>query len=223
MFEGFTPDAGDFLWELLFHNEKPWFEENKQRFIRSLRDPFTALSKQTYDCMAARHPEREFHLHIARIYRDARLPQPHGPYRDHLWFSLKDGAAMMYAPMFWFELSYDHCGCGMGFYSVTPAQMARYRARIDANPAEAETLVREVQALGFDIHEEQYRRPKGDRGALLNPWYNCKRPGVERRMELGGAEQKPDFPERLADAFDGLLPLYDFLREACGEADKPMR
>ena len=30
-FTGFTSETGEFLWELAFHNEKPWFEAHKEQ------------------------------------------------------------------------------------------------------------------------------------------------------------------------------------------------
>ena len=34
MFEGFTRETSDFLWELTFHNERPWFQEHKDQYMR---------------------------------------------------------------------------------------------------------------------------------------------------------------------------------------------
>ena len=32
MFQGFQTEAGDFFWELCFHNEREWFYAHKERF-----------------------------------------------------------------------------------------------------------------------------------------------------------------------------------------------
>ena len=41
MFNGFTPAAGDFLWELAFNNERVWFSEHKEQFEQTVNEPFT--------------------------------------------------------------------------------------------------------------------------------------------------------------------------------------
>ena len=45
-FTGFTSETGEFLWELAFHNEKPWFEAHKEQFLRAVKEPFDALAKE---------------------------------------------------------------------------------------------------------------------------------------------------------------------------------
>lgn len=32
MFTGFTKQTSEFLWELAFNNERPWFLEHKEQF-----------------------------------------------------------------------------------------------------------------------------------------------------------------------------------------------
>ena len=39
MFIGFSDATIDFLWELRFHNERPWFLEHKQVFLDTLDRP----------------------------------------------------------------------------------------------------------------------------------------------------------------------------------------
>ena len=93
MFQGFSPKASDWFWELIFNNERPWFVAHKEEYIRLLKEPFQALAEDTLAEMRRRYPEREFTLHISRIYRDARRLFGRGPYKDHLWFSIKEEQA----------------------------------------------------------------------------------------------------------------------------------
>ena len=44
MFTGFSDATIDFLWELRFHNERPWFLEHKQVFLDTLDRPMKALA-----------------------------------------------------------------------------------------------------------------------------------------------------------------------------------
>ena len=122
-FTGFTRDTSDYLWDLAFHNKRPWFQEHKDRFLRVLKDPFDALARETLDLMQARFPDRPFQMHVSRIYRDARRLFGRGPYKDHLWFTVWSGADKHDNPAFWFELSASGYEYGMGFFEARPEEM----------------------------------------------------------------------------------------------------
>ena len=68
-FHGFTPQTGEFFWELSFNNERPWFLAHKEQFEEVVNRPFKALSAETLRRMRERFPERCFDAHNSRIYR----------------------------------------------------------------------------------------------------------------------------------------------------------
>lgn len=72
MFTGFSDATIDFLWELRFHNERPWFLEHKQVFVDTLDRPMKALAADVTAALEQAYPQRKWYLHVARIYRDAR-------------------------------------------------------------------------------------------------------------------------------------------------------
>ena len=90
MFRGFTKQTSKFMWDLTFNNERTWFKEHKQEFELLVMKPFKELARDTHEEMQRRYPEMGLQLHISRIYRDARRLHGRGPYKDHLWFSLKN-------------------------------------------------------------------------------------------------------------------------------------
>ena len=47
MFEGFTQETSEFLWELSFNNERPWFLAHREQFERCLNRPFRALAQES--------------------------------------------------------------------------------------------------------------------------------------------------------------------------------
>lgn len=216
MFTGFTQQTSEFMWGLAFNNERPWFEAHREEFNQYLMQPFRELAYDTDEIMRARHPGMGLQLHISRIYRDARRLHGKGPYKDHLWFSIKSWDGLLCGPMFWFEIGAADYSYGMGFYSATPAQMEHYRKYIDANPARLERLARLLASQDeFRLEGEEYKRPKGDKGELLNPWYNRKRLGLECSRDFGGDLLTPELPGKLADAFDFLMPFYEYFMDVC--------
>ena len=210
MFKGFTPQTGEFIWELAFNNERPWFLEHKEQFEKVLNEPFKALAADTFAAFKRRFPEMDCRVHVSRIYRDARRLFGRGPYKDHLWFSIKRSDALLEGPMFWFEIGAAEYSYGMGFYSATPAQMAEFRRGIDANPAAFARLAERMEALpGFILTGEEYKRPKGDHGELINRWYNRKRLGMECSRNHDELLYSERLPEVLAEAYGELMPLYE--------------
>jgi uncharacterized protein (TIGR02453 family) len=214
MFNGFTKETSDFLWELAFNNERPWFLEHKAQFEQVLNQPFKELANQTAELMALRFPKRGFQLHVSRIYRDARRLFGRGPYKEHLWFSLKSDEILLEGPMFWFEVGAADFSYGMGFYSATPAQMEEFRKAVDANPARFERIVKKLMKdKRLRITGEEYARAKGHHNEVIDRWYNRKRIGIEVCQDFGGDVLSANLPEILVDCYEELLPMYDFFME----------
>lgn len=213
MFTGFTKQAGDFMWELAFNNERPWFMEHKAQFEELVNTPMKALAAETAELMRARCPERELTMHVSRIYRDARRLFGRGPYKDHLWFMIYDETVKNAGPVFWFEFGKGEYGYGMGFYDATSAQMEAFRKMVDANPARFERLAESIEGSEFTVHGEEYKRKKAERGGVIGKWYNRKRIYVSFYRDFDGTGLEADFPQRLCDAFMRLMPMYDYFTE----------
>ncbi len=212
-FHGFTPQTGEFFWELSFNNERPWFLEHKEQFENVVNRPFKALSADTLRLMREHFPERRFAVHNSRIYRDARRLFGRGPYKDNLWFVIYQEEQHNLGPAFWFEIGRTGTSAGMGFWDASPAMMEAFRRQIDANPARFERILRQI-GPGWKLWGEPYKRLKADRGELLNPWYNRKYISVGREWDHGGEAYADTLPETLTALFTRLLPLFDFCYEA---------
>ena len=214
MFQGFSEKTGAFLWDLAFHNERPWFLAHKQEFEDEVNTPFKALAADTYDLFNARFPDFEGRVHVSRIYRDARRLFGRGPYKDHLWFTIKSGRIAHEGPDFWFMLEKTGYGFGLGFWSASPGQMEAFRKAVEANPARFKRIAEGVSRKGYALGGEPYKRPKKDFGdEVLNTWYNRKWLMTEKSFDLGGAAFTPELPRIVADAFAELMPLYEYLLE----------
>ena len=222
MFQGFTEKTGQFLWGLALNNERPWFEAHKEEFLETLKRPFDELARDTYGLMTEAWPKENWQLHISRIYRDARRLFGRGPYKEHLWFSVKSWDGLLSGPMFWFEVGAADWGCGMGFYDASPAQMEAYRASILAEPARFKRIVNALdRQKRFTPDLPAYARPKGSIDPKLDPWFNARRVGMERHENFGGDLFSPELPRLLAEDYKTLLPLYRYLCRFCTPEEKP--
>ncbi|MBR0041228.1 MAG: DUF2461 domain-containing protein [Oscillospiraceae bacterium] len=215
MFTGFTKAAGEFFWELAFHNERPWFSEHKAEFERVVNEPFKALAHDLYEEMSRRFPDEDFSVHISRIYRDARRLFGRGPYKDHLWFTLTPTGGGDYGPAFWFEIGAAEYSYGLGFWAPGASTMDALRRAIAANPAAFERLVTDLALMrGFALHGEEYRRPKGDLGEIINPWYNRKYLDFGTRRDHDALLYSGELVGAMAKDFEMLMPLCRFMRAA---------
>lgn len=214
MFQGFTPEGIEFLWGIRFNNERPWFQAHKQQYIDLIQEPLRQLAVEVQQEVARRHPKRQFNLHVSRIYRDARRLHGRGPYKDHMWIVLhapaRDANGST-APAFYFEIAPEYYSIGMGYYSATPLVMAKFRDRMDRDPRPMERLARRLnRQKDYVLEGEQYRRPKGEKGALLNPWYNRKNIAIAWDRPCEGSLFACDLVNEIADGIDFLMPFFDY-------------
>ncbi len=219
MFEGFSDETIDFLWDLRFNNERPWFNAHKEQFQRVLWEPFRALAGEVYDEFTARHPKEILNLRVSRIYRDARRLFGRGPYKDHLWFSLAiDPHEWEGYPVFWFEINPERYMFGLGTYSPHPELMERFRRELDGRPRAFVTLANRLEKQDrFVLEGEAYARPKGTARPPLDKWYNRKNLDLVCAREPDAILKSPALKAELLDGFEFLYPYYKwFSRLAAG-------
>ena len=222
MFSGFTKETGEFLWELAFHNERPWFLAHKEQFERVLNEPFKALAHALYEELSLRFPDCAFSVHLSRIYRDARRLFGRGPYKDHLWFTIKPVGAGDYGPSFWFEIGASDYSYGLGLWAPTPSAMDAFRRAVAANPAAFERLVSKLSPMkGFALHGEEYRRPKGTLSPAIDPWYNRKYLDYGTHRDHDALLYSPKLVDAMAKDFEKLMPLCRFMADATRAAASP--
>ncbi len=213
MFQGFSPRAVEFLWQVRFNNERSWFEAHKQEYLDLIQKPLRDLAVQVQEEVNRRHPKAQLNLHVSRIYRDARRLHGKGPYKDHMWIVLHRPAesAGATAPAFYFEIAPEYYSIGMGYYSATPMTMAKLRARMDRDPAPMEKLARRLRRQKeYVLEGEMYRRPKGTKGELLDPWYNRKNIALSWDRPCEGSLFTPELANEIVAGVDFLMPYYEY-------------
>ena len=219
MFQGFTQGAVDFLWGIRFHNERSWFEAHKEEYRTLVEGPLRELGEQTVLAMGEEFPNLGLELKVSRIYRDARRLHGRGPYKDHMWFTLRrprEGEEA--APCFYFELAPEYYSYGMGTYDATPLTMAKLRARVDRDPKPLEKLARRLARQSeFVLEGELYKRPKGDPGPLLFPWYNRRQITLSSDHNCEGALFTPGLAGEVMAGFRFLAPYYRWMDGLAGD------
>ena len=211
MFQGFQTEAGDFFWELCFHNEREWFYAHKERFDTLIGTPMKELAAETYALLLRRFPLLEAEVHVSRIWRDARRLYGRGPLKENLWFSIEN-PDVPGGPSFYFEIEPAVFSYGMGFWCPRAEQMELFRNSIDANPAAFKRLASQVaESKDLKLGGPFYKRPKGEKGEIVNAWYNRKSIYVFHEEDFGGVLLSPEFPQILCEAYTKLMPMYEYL------------
>ena len=211
MFQGYSDETVDFLWGIRFNNERGWFMEHKEQYLRSLQRPTTELAREVYDRFTEKYPNENVNLHIARIYRDARRLRGRGPYKDYLWFSLRvEHGFDSRHPELWFDISPEGWTCGLGFWAASPSMMAAMRRRMDEKPEEMGKLIRAFAKQDtFALGGEDYKRPKIDPDHEFAPWYNKKTITISRSGQIDDMACSHELADVIVESFELLKPYYD--------------
>ncbi|MFV0401324.1 MAG: DUF2461 family protein [Oscillospiraceae bacterium] len=212
MFEGFSNRTIDFMWNLRFNNQKPWFEEHKSEFISDFQTPMKALGAEVFEGVKETCGDRDFIHKVSRIYKDARRLRGDGPYRDHLWFSIeKPSPEWTSTPVFWFELMPETWSYGLGYYQAKAETMAKMRARIDKAPKQFEKLIAPIaKQKEFVLEGPEYVRKKEAPTPKTAEWYNKKGFSLIHTQENGPELFSHELVGRLVEGYAFLMPLYDY-------------
>ena len=141
-FNGFPPDFMRFFRDLEANNNRPWFNENKERYVRSVVEPMSAfitamaprLAKisEHYIANAKPHGGSMF-----RIYRDTRFSKDKTPYKTHAAAQFRhDAGKDAHAPGFYAHFARDGLHFGGGIWRPPSAHLTKIREYIVDNPTE---------------------------------------------------------------------------------------
>lgn len=222
MFQGFSQESIDFLWGIRFNNERGWFMDHKEIYLKHFYEPMRELGDEMYDFIQSKRPDYPLIRKVTRIYRDARRLHGRGPYKDHLWFSVEQPAeSWTDKPSFWFELTPDGWSFGMGYWVSKPVTMAKLRARIDRDPDTMERLTRALNnQTEFSLNTVDYKKLRSPAPSeILEPWYRAKYFSIGHEEKLTEELFSRDIVDRLKQGFEFLLPYYDYFLTLDAEPD----
>lgn len=218
MFQGYSDATLDFMWGIRFNNDRTWFQAHKQEYLDCLLQPTTDLGREVYDRMLEKYPKLDADLHVSRIYRDARRLHGRGPYKDHLWFTIRPERDLWtQQPVFWFEVAPEGWSYGVGFWNASPAMMAAMRRDMERDPKPLEKLARRLNRQDvFTLQGPDYAKPKGTAPSpLLAPWYSKKSLSIGCDRPFDDLVCSPELADTLVEGYDFLMPYYRYLAAFC--------
>jgi len=214
-------DVFAFLAELRRHNNREWFNENKDRYLAEVRDPMLALIASLAPGLAriSRHlsvDPRPSGGSLMRIYRDTRFSREKTPYKTNvgIHFGLK-APRDFEAPGYYLHLEPGSVFMGAGLWHPGADALRAIREAIVKDPGGWQ----QARRPGLSHDEVTLKRPP--RG------FDPDHPLIEDLKRLSfttGTEFSerqacaPDFPARFVAASRRATPLMRFLARALGLA-----
>jgi len=214
-------DVFAFLAELRRHNNREWFNANKDRYLAEVRDPMLALIASLAPGLAriSRHitvDPRPSGGSLMRIYRDTRFSRDKTPYKTNvgIHFGLK-APRDFEAPGYYLHLEPGSVFMGAGLWHPGADALRAIREAIVRDPRGW----KQARRAGLSHDEATLKRPP--RG------FDSDHPLIEDLKRLSfttGAEFSerqacaPDLPARFATACRRATPLMRFLAKALGLA-----
>jgi uncharacterized protein (TIGR02453 family) len=136
----FTPSVFTFLRELEDNNNKPWWEANKERYIRVIRDPakaFIADFEPRLHNMSDRFlaDTRTNGGSLMRPYRDMRFGKDKTPYKTNVGIQFRHEMGKdVHAPGFYLHIEPGGCFAGVGMWNPEPKVARSIREAIYDDP-----------------------------------------------------------------------------------------
>ena len=219
----FTPALFTFLEELRLHNDRDWFERNKDRYVRDVRDPmlrFIAGAAPVLRRIAPRlvADPRPAGGSMFRIHRDTRFSRDKSPYKTNAAASFRHEAGRdVHGPGLYLSLAPGEVEVGGGVWHPEAGPLRCIRKTIADEPA---AWKRALAAPGLDRlrwwGESLARTPKGfPADHPLDAW--LRRKDFAAGLELTEADAlAPDFLDCCAEAWRPLSPAMRLMAGAVG-------
>jgi uncharacterized protein (TIGR02453 family) len=226
-FAGMPRDFFAFFRELKKHNDRAWFEDNKQRYRESVQAPMSDfvsaiaphLKKISRNFVCDPRPNGGS---IFRIHRDVRFSKDKRPYKENAGCYFRHaGGRDVHAPGFYVHFAPGEVFFGGGSWMPDPKALAKIREAIAARPAAwKKVLADKTFRKAFDgVRGENLSRPP--RGfdpdhALIE---DIKRKSFYVLHDAdAGLALSPKLVGEVAKTFAAASPLVRFLCGALGVA-----
>lgn len=217
-FQGFAPESFAFLNDIRTNNNKTWFEQHHQVYETYILNPLRALVTQLAPTIQHINPALDVRPQIgktiSRIFRDTRFSKDKSPLRDHMWISFKEpGLKETQYPVFYFYISPEEWGYGMGYWEATRSTMDQIRNHVRSHIVQFQQIINNRELTSqFQVSGNMYKRP------ITPDLPEDIRNYTERKsfyLGHGFKDQTPTFTPNVADsiasAYEILAPLYLFI------------
>src|ERR1051325_5126096 len=231
----FTPELFKFLRQLDQHNNREWFQENKSRYEKFVRDPFLKFIEDFRPKLNAMSPHfiadpKPVGGSLLRIYRDMRFRKDQAPYKTMMAARFPHRAYKeRMAPGLYLHLDPEHSFFACGLWHPDGDTRALVREAIVRDPQRWKLAMRrKVFASVWEVSGESFTRlPAG-----FDPNHplavDLKRKDFTAHMMFTEEQVcSTAFLQSISRATRAAAPFIEFLTRAVGlpwsAHDKPLR
>jgi uncharacterized protein (TIGR02453 family) len=161
----FSPDTFRFLKALDFHQDRAWFQANRQMYERSVRSPMVAAVEAIVAALRRRALPftGDPRTAILRIHRDVRFTRDKRPFNAHTAMMLTRTGRRDSQGKFYLHIDPKGSFLAAGFYRPEPAGLLELRRAIVARPARFLAMQKQLLrgGLALDPEDQLSRRPSG--------------------------------------------------------------
>lgn len=219
----FDDDLLEYLADLADNNERTWFQDHKERYEQSLKDPALRFIADAAKPLAAVSPHmtaipKAQGGSLFRIYRDTRFSKDKTPYKTHLGIQFKHARGKdVHAPGYYLHIEPGESFFGAGTWHPDNDVVKAMRAKIDAQPDDWRAMKEALAAAGLTLGGDSLKRiPRGyDKDHPLAEDLKRKDYIVSTKID-----EETVLSDRLMDRFielcEGAAPLMRFLCDATG-------
>jgi len=215
----FSNDFLVFFNELENNNNRDWFNKNKKRYEKSVKEPFHDFIQ---DMIFRIHENDETIMitpkeAIFRIYRDIRFSKDKTPYKTYTSAVISPGGRKDYTnPGIYLEFSANYLRFYGGIYGMTKDQLQGVRNLIASNLDEFNSLINDKlfkRTFGEILGEKNKRLPTEFKEVVKQqPLIANKQFYYYKEMDPKNLLRK-DLSERLMKYYFVAQPLSKFLKE----------
>ena len=165
----FTPALFEFLAELSMNNNREWFQSNKARYERDVRNPLLHFVADFGEKLREISPHmvadpRPSGGSMFRIYRDVRFSKDKSPYKTNAGAHFRHEVGReVHGPGFYLHLQPGMSFGGAGIWMPNSATLGKIRGAIVENPGRWERIVGDEDFRSrFTLEGDSLKRaPKG--------------------------------------------------------------
>ena len=219
-FDGFRPQALDFLIENRIQNSKAWFAEHRPVYNEQVLTPMRELVLALTPAMLEIDPQftvaPQVNKTIARIYRDTRFSRDKSLFRDELWITfMRNKRFWEGLPGYYFAFGPDGLFIGVGYYEASSESMNCFREMVLRREKSFQAMCRAYEKLpDFPLTSDRYKRSRYPaQPPELRFWLDLKNINFERKFTDFDLLFSPRLADVLIADFCRLQPMYDFICE----------
>lgn len=222
MFQGYNQQTFEFFMAIRFNNNRAFFQDNRDWYLRDVREPSLALTEALSDTALSLDEGFDCRGHkvVSRINRDIRFSRDKSPYRDHVWLAFRRPDEERGKTLsLYFELTDEGGHYGMGFYRENRPVMDGLRRRMAADPQYALSLLEPLSDFVLYAVPNSRVKPPEDLPAGLRAWYCARSFYFEKAVDDFDLIRSADLAEEIKQGFLRMKPLYRYIREITDEVN----